>query len=91
MSSMEAYVDPIIDALTPDHGPSAGGTLVTITGHGLSNVEYVVFCRIRVSPINITSNSLQVITPPCNPGTNCTIYLILKDGTSSNKLFYRCL
>jgi hypothetical protein len=88
MTSAEAFVDPIIDSLTPDHGPSGGGTEVTIAGHGLLTAEFVFVDNVKVPATDQTWYSARFKTPPHTPGT-AQVYVVLKDGTPSNKLPFR--
>ncbi len=54
-----------VDSLTPDFGPSGGGTVVTITGTGLSGVTSVTFGG-TASPdvVVVDDETLTVVTPP---------------------------
>ncbi|ETK80393.1 hypothetical protein L915_13920 [Phytophthora nicotianae] len=47
---LELINAPIIDRLSPDNGPTTGGTVVEISGHGfLENMRYAIYCGQNVT------------------------------------------
>ncbi|HEY2672161.1 MAG TPA: IPT/TIG domain-containing protein [Rugosimonospora sp.] len=64
------YVAPTVASVTPDQGPTSGGTTVTITGTGFTGATGVTFdgqpgTGLVVSP---SGTSLTVTTPPGSVG-----------------------
>ncbi|QNK81641.1 IPT/TIG domain-containing protein [Nakamurella sp. PAMC28650] len=55
---------PTITALTPDFGPDAGGTLVTVTGTGFSPAATVTVGGTTVPANVVNDTTLQFFTPP---------------------------
>jgi hypothetical protein len=59
-------VDPFILSVSPNEGPESGGTVVTITGTGFSEVSRVFFGDKLGTVTSITSDRITVITPPAD-------------------------
>lgn len=58
-------LNPSVEALTPDRGPTSGGTLVTITGEHLANATSVRFGQSEATIVARTSaKSITVVSPP---------------------------
>lgn len=71
---------PVVAALSPNHGPAAGGTSVTITGDNLAGATAVTFGGISAS-FQVVDNSLFVFSPA---GTGTVDVLVTtQDGTSA--------
>ena len=63
------YVVPVptITSISPDSGPTTGGTVVTVTGTNLTGVTVTV--KGKKIPINSnTETSFKIKTPPSSPG-----------------------
>ena len=63
------YVVPVptITSISPEYGPTTGGTVVTVTGTNLTGVTVTV--KGKKIPINSnTETSFIIITPPSSPG-----------------------
>ena len=61
---------PTITAVSPAGGPTTGGTVVTLTGTGLTNASAVTFGGVAGTSIsNVTDTSLTVTTPAGAAGT----------------------
>ncbi|MEN0140697.1 MAG: IPT/TIG domain-containing protein [Rhodococcus sp. (in: high G+C Gram-positive bacteria)] len=60
------YYNPFsVNSITPDAGPAAGGTAVTITGTGFSDVRSVRVGDARQIPVTVISDSeMRFVTPP---------------------------
>ncbi len=72
---------PVITSISPTFGPSSGGTSITITGSGFSNVVQVNFGQAFGSPMVINDSTLTVIAPAYFPGAvNVTVF----DGTNTS-------
>lgn len=71
-----AAAQPLIAGVSPDSGPAAGGTEVTITGSGFSICQncsppiHVLFGRAAAQQVTvINANTLRAVAPPHLPGT----------------------
>jgi hypothetical protein len=73
---------PVLSNLTPVSGPEAGGTNVTITGSGFSDVETVRFGDTPATSVTVVSDTeLRVLTPA---GTGeVPVTLVDADGNES--------
>jgi len=61
---------PRLSGISPSSGPSAGFTLVTLTGSGFTGTDYVQFGgQIAISLNVIDDSHLTVITMPSSPGS----------------------
>jgi LPXTG-motif cell wall-anchored protein len=61
---------PALTGLTPDSGPTAGGTTVTITGTGLGDTEAVLVDGVPVPfTVNPAGTAITITTPPHAAGT----------------------
>ena len=56
-------VGPAITSLSPSHGPSGGGTVVTITGTGFAASAIVKFGDIQAFTNQITETSIVAVAP----------------------------
>ena len=59
---------PVIAAIMPNNGPSAGGTAVAITGTGLDSVTSVTFGGVPATINRQTSTVIEVATAAGQPG-----------------------
>jgi hypothetical protein len=64
-----ALADPAVSEVNPNHGPPAGGNLVTITGTGLIGTTEVDFGSFAATPNANTPTTVSVNAPPGVPGT----------------------
>lgn len=61
--------EPVIDSVTPDRGPAAGGTLVIIEGDGFSSKGVTVYFGGNEAKVEyVRYDRIEVITPPGRPG-----------------------
>jgi len=77
---------PAIDSITPDHGPSTGGTTVKIEGQDFREGLQVYFGGITVSEDNVNVvdyKTIIVTTPPHDPG-KVEVRVENPDGELSN-------
>ncbi len=76
---------PRVTGMSLSRGPSAGGSVVTITGSGFSNVTDVSFGAVSAMYSVIDTNDISVTTPPSTGGTvNVTVAVgSLVSATSS--------
>ncbi len=79
-----SYV-PVVNGVSPSSGPTAGGTVVTITGMGFSAANAVSFGAITIYPPSFTVNDTQIMasSPPESAGkVHVTVTVITAAGTS---------
>jgi hypothetical protein len=77
------YTDrPIVTAVTPDSGPVAGGTLVTITGEGFGDVTAVTFDGIEGTGLVVVSDTEITVYSPAHPEGIVDLVVIDADGPS---------
>ena len=74
---------PWITSITPNYGPSSGGTYVTIYGGGFTGTSYVLFGATVVYPTFINDGHLKVVSPAGSPGT-VDLRVVTPGGTSPN-------
>jgi hypothetical protein len=79
--SVTALVRPIIRRVTPDVGPEAGGTTVTITGIGFTGATAVTFGAAPAPSITVVSDSQITATSP--PGTGQVFVTVTGPGGTS--------
>jgi hypothetical protein len=77
------YTDrPIVTTVTPDSGPVAGGTLVTITGEGLGDVTAVTFDGIEGTGLTVVSDTEITVYSPAHPEGVVDLVVVDPDGPS---------
>jgi hypothetical protein len=54
---------PTVTGISPSSGPITGGTVVTITGSGLTGTMSVSFGSVSVTPISVADASVVVVSP----------------------------
>jgi|GEM_PF-2005444 len=77
---------PTIASVTPNSGPTSGGTPVTIAGSDLSNVTSVSFGQNDVLAANFTSQSATQIELNAPAGSNGMVDVSVSDGNQSDTL-----
>lgn len=80
---------PTLTLLNPDHGSSAGGTPVTITGTNFHTPSTVEFGTQAGTGVTVTdSTTMQVVSPAAVPNSNCTVDVAVAscNQTSANTL-----
>lgn len=60
---------PTITSLSPNHGPAAGGTTVTITGTNFVGVTSVLFGTTNATNVTVVSATEITVTAPAGTGT----------------------
>ncbi len=83
------YVSPSsVTGVSPDSGPTSGGTVVTVTGTGLSTTDQVTFNGVP-APFEIVSDTTVTATSPPSgaPGT-VTVTVTGPGGTPSGSFTY---
>jgi IPT/TIG domain len=72
-----------VTKLTPNKGPAAGGTSVTVTGTGFTGATAVDFGSTSATGFEVTSpTSLTAIAPPGSVGT-VDLTVTTPNGTSA--------
>jgi len=74
---------PTITGVSPNSGPTAGGTTVTVTGTGFTGVTQVNFGGTLTGAFNIGATSLQVLAPAHGAGV-VDLSVTTPNGTSAN-------
>lgn len=74
---------PTITGVSPNSGPTAGGTTVTVTGTGFTGVTQVNFGGTLTGAFNIGATSLQVLAPAHAAGV-VDLSVTTANGTSAN-------
>lgn len=72
---------PTITSVSPNHGPTTGGTSVTISGTNLDPVTRVKFGATNAAGIIITDSTTIVAVAP--PGTGTVDVTVISDGGTS--------
>jgi hypothetical protein len=63
------YTYIAVTAVSPSNGPSAGGTVVTITGQGFTNVKGVMFGLLPATSFTVDSSTQITAVAPSGLGT----------------------
>lgn len=74
---------PTITGVSPNSGPAAGGTTVTVTGTGFTGVTQVNFGGTLTGAFNVAATSLQVLAPAHVAGV-VDLSVTTPNGTSAN-------
>lgn len=83
LSTPQATALPSVTAVSPQTGPSTGGTAVIVTGAGFTPTTTVDFGRVAASSVTVTSPTrLTVVAPPHAPGV-AGITVTTAAGTSA--------
>lgn len=78
-------VPPVIDDVSPKHGPSSGGTLITFTGKDLDGITSITVGGAECKPITVVSpEEITCITSSHVPGP---VDVILKSGSGTTELY----
>ncbi|MEU7434810.1 IPT/TIG domain-containing protein [Streptomyces sioyaensis] len=83
------YVDQsTITGVSPSAGPPTGGTVVTITGTGLTHTEQVTFHGIPASFAVISDTTVTATSPPSATEGTFDVTVTGPGGTSSGSFTY---
>jgi hypothetical protein len=82
------YVNPppALTAISPNNGPTGGGTTVTITGTNLAGATTVRFGGTNATITADSATQITVTSPPGNAGT-VSVTVTTASGTSNAELF----
>ncbi|MGN6607271.1 MAG: IPT/TIG domain-containing protein [Jatrophihabitans sp.] len=79
-----AYVGvPTITAVSPDHGPAAGGTTATIQGTGFAGPVSVSFGGVAATVQQVTPTSITVLTRHGTAGPAVPVTVSTQGGTAT--------
>jgi hypothetical protein len=78
---------PTVSSINPTSGPAAGGTTVTITGTGFTNVTGVSFGSTAASGFTVDSDTQITATSPAGSGT-VNVTVTTPNGTASAQFTY---
>jgi hypothetical protein len=74
------YAPGVVTSLSPSTGPAAGGTSVTVSGHGFTLASQVTFGSVAASSFSVTNDSTIVAVSP--PGTGIVpVRVVTPDGS----------
>ncbi|HUP68874.1 MAG TPA: kelch repeat-containing protein [Acidimicrobiales bacterium] len=75
---------PVVTGISPDHGPSAGNTEVTITGHGFVGFTEVRFGGVPASgaPMLVSDGEIKALTPRDRPPGTVDVQVVHAEGLS---------
>jgi hypothetical protein len=84
---------PVVTAINPNTGLSAGGTVVTITGSNFSGATSVTFGGMAATAFSVSNSTTITATTPYNPlGTvNVAVTTSLGTGTGTNLFTYTAI
>ncbi|MFI9366707.1 IPT/TIG domain-containing protein [Kitasatospora sp. NPDC053057] len=83
------YVDPsTVTGVSPNAGPTAGGTQVTITGTGLASTDQVTFNGIRAPFEVVSDTTLTATAPPSGADGTVDVIITGPGGTSAGTFTY---
>ena len=77
-----ALAAPTVTGVSPNSGPAAGGTLVTITGTGFSGVTAVDFGTTAATNVTVVNDTTITADSPAGTGT-VNVTVITRGGTSA--------
>jgi hypothetical protein len=78
----QALVAPILTSLTPNHGPTAGGTSVTITGTGLIGSTGADFGLVAGTDYTVLSDTTATVTSPAHAAGSIDVTVQSPGGVS---------
>jgi hypothetical protein len=82
-SVLLAPAPPVVTAVTPVVGPTAGGTTVTITGSALANATAVYFGTLLATIVRDTSTSIVATSPATTVAGSVPVTVTTAGGTSA--------
>lgn len=74
-----------IDSVLPSSGPTAGGTLLRISGNGLAAAKLVEVGTRKTQITMDTDSQIQVVTPPGTQGQIADVVVTFADGETAVK------
>ena len=78
------YVSPpAVTSVSPNSGPAAGGTSVTITGSGFTGATAVAFGSVAATKFTVVSSTQISVVSPAQPAGLHNVYVTGPAGTSA--------
>jgi hypothetical protein len=74
---------PTVKHLSPDKGPTAGGTAVVITGSAFSGAEKVSFGGVEVAFTVVSDKEITTTSPPAGEAGHVDVTVTTPQGTST--------
>jgi hypothetical protein len=71
-----------VTAVSPASGPVSGGTVVTVTGTGLSNATKVVFGSVAATSYTVVNDTTITAVSPAQGKSTHSIYVTTPGGTN---------
>ncbi|MEM7164086.1 MAG: IPT/TIG domain-containing protein [Planctomycetota bacterium] len=78
-----AIPDPTVSTFTPDDGPTAGGTEVSITGSGFVAGAVVTFDGIAATTVTVVSTTEITVTTPAGSAGTATVRVQNPNGSGA--------
>jgi hypothetical protein len=76
---------PVVRSVSPDEGPAAGGTSVTIEGANFEEGAVVDFGSVAASAVHVEGTTITAVSPAQSPGTVDVTVTTPMGGTSATK------
>ncbi len=73
---------PVVSGVSPSSGPSAGGTVVTVTGTGFTGTSSVVFGNTVASSFTVVSDTSLTATSPHQAAGQINVHVVTPGGKS---------
>lgn len=74
---------PSVTAISPNTGPAAGGTVVTITGVNLTGATGAQFGLVAGTAFSVTNDTTAVVTTPAQPAGVVDLVIVDAAGNSA--------
>jgi IPT/TIG domain-containing protein len=78
---------PTLSSVSPNQGPSAGGTTVTLSGTGFTGVTSIKFGSVNTTSFTVTSSTQIVAVTPSGTGV-VNVTVTTGEGTSAQTVTY---
>ncbi len=89
LASAYTYVAvPTLTAVSPDAGPIAGGTTVTLTGSGFRAGMSVTFGGVAATGVAVTSATQATVSTPAHAAGTVTVVVTTPGGSVTNSYTY---
>jgi hypothetical protein len=77
------FVAPAVTFLSPNNGPTAGGTAVAIYGTGFTGATAVFFGSVNAASFSIIGDTLIFATTPAEPAGTVDVTVVTPGGTTA--------
>ncbi|MBE0611549.1 MAG: IPT/TIG domain-containing protein [Dehalococcoidia bacterium] len=72
---------PVVTGISPNFGPTSGGTVVSIFGNGLVGTQYVSFGTLHIAPQTVSDSLVVVVAPAHAAGV---VHLRVTTGSATS-------